>query len=436
MFAILYSDFIVCWRALAAFSLALILSLLFGGKLIDILHKYQKTGQPIREDGPKSHLETKKGTPTMGGILILSTSIISILLFANISYHFVWVSLLILLMYGLTGFVDDYWKVKRRNSNAMTAKMKLFLQFLTATIAASIITAATPRGVQTVLNFPNFENILLIVLLFGFPLIFEFCLLINSGGSFPKNTEERISIHTLIWPLCLALYVLIGAMMYKNGNFSFTGAINTLIDLMSGENSGYHLPTIKRFFINLSWLYVPFAVIVISGTSNAVNLSDGLDGLASGLLIIAFTFFGIVAYLCGLHNAIDYNTLFIPRCSEIAVVCASLVGACLGFLYFNKPKARVFMGDTGSLALGAILGTIAVMTKQEVLLAIVGCVFVAETVSVMIQVIYFKTTGKRFFRMAPIHHHFEQLGWSEKKVVLSFWLTALSAALVGSLVFL
>ena len=347
MFALLYSDYSVCWRMLSAFALSLILSLLFGGKLIEILHKHQKTGQPIREDGPKTHLETKKGTPTMGGILILTTAILSILLFANISYHFVWVSLMILVMYGFTGFVDDYWKVKRQNSNAMTATNKLFLQFLTATIAACIITAATPRGINTVLNFPYVD-----------------------------------------------------------------------------------------FFINLSWLYIPFAVIVISGASNAVNLSDGLDGLASGLLIIIFVFFGAVAYYSGLHNAIDYNMLFIPRCSEIGVVCAALVGSCLGFLYFNKPKARVFMGDTGSLALGAILGAIAVMTKQEIMLAIVGFVFVAETLSVMIQVLYFKKTGKRFFKMAPIHHHFEQLGWSEKKVVLSFWSTAFVLALIGSTIFM
>lgn len=347
MFAIMYPEYSVCWRMLSAFALSLILSLLFGGKLIEFLHHHQKAGQPIREDGPKSHLKTKKGTPTMGGLLILSTAILSILLFANISYHFVWVSLIILVMYGFTGFVDDYWKIKRQNSNAMTAKNKLFLQFLTATIAACIITAATPRGINTVLNFP-FIN----------------------------------------------------------------------------------------FFINLSWLYVPFAVIVISGASNAVNLSDGLDGLASGLLIVIFVFFGAVAYCSGLHNAVDYNMLFIPRCSEIGVVCAALVGSCLGFLYFNKPKARVFMGDTGSLALGAILGAIAVMTKQEILLSIVGFVFVAETLSVMIQVLYFKKTGKRFFKMAPIHHHFEQLGWSEKKVVFSFWSTALILALIGSSVFM
>lgn len=335
-------------RMFFAFLTALLLSLACGKPLIEYLHIKQKQGQPIRSDGPQSHLQTKKGTPTMGGILILGTSIFSVLLFANISYHFVWVSLLVLLIYGLTGFVDDYWKIKRQSSNAMTAGMKLFIQFLTALVAASIITAATPRGINTILNFPYWTDL----------------------------------------------------------------------------------------FINLSWLYVPFAVIVISGASNGVNLSDGLDGLASGLLIVAFTFFMVVAYLCGLPDAVDFNMLFIPRCGEVAVVCAALIGSCLGFLYFNKPKAQVFMGDTGSLALGAILGTIAVMTKSEVLLAIVGGVFVMETLSVIIQVAYFKRTGKRFFKMAPIHHHFEQLGWSEKKVVLSFWLTALLLALIGSLVFI
>lgn len=344
----LITDWSVALRAELAFALSLILSLLLGQPLINLLHKHQKTGQPIRSDGPQSHLKTKKGTPTMGGLLILFTSILSIVLCANIKYHFVWVSLLILIMYGATGFVDDYWKVKRQNSNAMTARMKLFLQFLTALVAASIITAATPKDLNTTLFFPYAK---------------EFCL-------------------------------------------------------------------------NLSWLYIPFAVVVISGTSNAVNLSDGLDGLASGLLIISFTVFMVVAYYCGIANAVDYNMFFIPRCGEITIVCAALIGSCLGFLYFNKPKAKVFMGDTGSLALGAILGAIAVMTKHEILLAIVGGVFVMETVSVMIQVIYFKKTGKRFFKMAPLHHHFEQLGWSEKKVVLSFWLAALFLAAFGVLAFL
>ena len=336
------------YRVALSFITALILSLILGKPLIGFLQNHQKNGQPIRSDGPQSHLKTKKGTPTMGGLLILGTSIISIVLYANLHYHFVWVSLLILIMYGTTGFIDDYWKVKRQNSNAMTVKMKLFLQFLTALIAASIITSATPRGINTILTFPYFHE----------------------------------------------------------------------------------------FFFNLSWLYIPFAVVVISGASNAVNLSDGLDGLASGLLIIIFSFFTLVAYFCGMQNAAYHHMLFIPRCGEISVVCASLVGSCLGFLYFNKPKAKIFMGDTGSLALGAILGAVAIMTKHEIMLAFVGGVFVMETLSVMIQVLYFKKTGKRFFRMAPIHHHFEQLGWSEKKVMLSFWAVALMLAVIGSLIFI
>jgi phospho-N-acetylmuramoyl-pentapeptide-transferase len=346
MLGLMFSELSVTIRALAAFAVSLSLSLLFGGKLIEVLHKYQKTGQPIRKDGPQSHLKTKKGTPTMGGLLILGTAITSIFLFANITYHFVWVSILILLMYGATGFLDDYWKVKRRDSNAMTAKMKLFLQLLTALIAANIITAATPRGINTVLNFPYLHDV----------------------------------------------------------------------------------------FINLSWMYIPFAVVVMSGASNGVNLSDGLDGLATGLLIMAFSVFMFIAYYCGASNAVDYNMLYIPRCAEMAIVCAAVIGSCLGFLYFNKPKARVFMGDTGSLALGALLGAVSVMTKNEILLALVGGVFVTETISVIIQVVYFKRTGKRFFRMAPIHHHFEQLGWSEKKVVLSFWGVGFVLALLGMLV--
>lgn len=345
MFAILDFGFSVGMRMLFAFAAALFLCLVFGSPVIEFLHQHQHGGQPIREDGPQSHLQNKKGTPTMGGLLILGAVIIAVLLFANVEYHFVWVSLMVLIMYGATGFVDDYWKVKKHTSNAMTARMKLFLQFLTALIAASIVTAATPQSINTVLHIPYFHDLQL----------------------------------------------------------------------------------------NLSWLYIPFAVVVISGASNAVNLSDGLDGLASGLLIIAFMFFGIISYLSGMREAADFNMLFVPRCGEIAVVCAAIVGACLGFLYFNKPKAKIFMGDTGSLSLGAMLGTVAVMTKQEFLLAIVGLVFVAETLSVIIQVAYFKKTGKRFFRMAPIHHHFEQLGWSEKKVVLTFWAVALFMMLTGCL---
>lgn len=338
------ADFNVLVRTVAAFFTALILSLLLGAPVISLLRRHQQHGQPIREDGPKSHLQTKQGTPTMGGIFILISILISSLLFANVSYHFVWCALLVVVTYGLTGFIDDYIKVTKQTPNALTAKAKLLLQFMTAVVVATIITAATPRASENVLYIPYF-----------------------------------------------------------------------------------------RAMFNLSWLYIPFAVVVISGTSNAVNLSDGLDGLASGLLILSFTFFAVMAYIVGSPIALNFNFPYIPRAAEVAVVAASVVGACLGFLHYNAPKAKVFMGDTGSLALGALLGTVAVTLKQEILLAIVGIVFVAETLSVMIQVFYFKKTGKRFFKMAPIHHHFEQCGWSERKVVLRFWLIGFIAAFLGFL---
>lgn len=331
-------------RAFSALLTSLVLSLALGSFVISLLRKHQHHGQPIRTDGPQSHLQTKQGTPTMGGLLILGTTFLSVLLFANISYHFVWVSLMVLFVYGLTGFIDDYIKVTKETPNALTAKAKLFIQFMTAVMVATIITAATPNASSNILYIPYF-----------------------------------------------------------------------------------------RFILNLSWLYIPFAVIVISGSSNGVNLSDGLDGLATGLLILAFTFFAVMAYIIGTPIATNFMFPYIPRSAEIAVVCAAVVGSCLGFLHFNAPKAKVFMGDTGSLALGALLGTVSVILKQEVLLAIVGVVFVAETISVMIQIFYYKKTGKRFFKMAPIHHHFEQCGWPERKVVLRFWLVGFVAAFLGFL---
>jgi len=334
----------VILRAFAALLTSLFLSLIFGGFVIKLLKKHQQHGQPIRTDGPQSHLQTKQGTPTMGGLLILSTAMISIVLFANVHYHFVWVSLLVMFVYGLTGFIDDYIKVTKETPNALTAKAKLFLQFMTAVVVATIITAATPQAVSNILYIPYFR-----------------------------------------------------AVFY------------------------------------LSWLYIPFAVVVISGASNGVNLSDGLDGLASGLLVLTFTFFAVMAYIIGTPLAQGFALPHIPRSAEMAVVCASVVGACLGFLRFNAPKAKVFMGDTGSLALGALLGTVAVILKQEILLSIAGFVFVFETISVMIQIFWFKKTGKRFFKMAPIHHHFEQCGWSERKVVLRFWLAGFIFAFIAML---
>lgn len=340
------SDFFnsVPFRGFLAFFLALILALSFGGKLINFLHHHQAKGQPIREDGPQSHLLTKKGTPTMGGLLILGSAIISMLICADLHNSFVWISILVLLVYGLTGFVDDYVKVTKQTANAMTAKMKLFLQFTTALIAVWVISQATPENSRFELTFP--------------------------------------------W--------------------------------------------LKNFALNLSWFYIPFAMVVIAGASNAVNLSDGLDGLASGLLVVSFMVFAIVAYLCGTEFAPLFNIMPIPHTAEITIVCAAVIGGCVGFLWFNAPPAKVFMGDTGSLALGALLGTISVMTKHEILLAVVGGVFVIEALSVMIQVAYFKKTGgKRFFKMAPIHHHFEQLGWKETTVVIRFWIIAFILGLLG-----
>lgn len=340
------SDFFspVSLRALAAFFTALLIALACGSRLIEFLHHHQSKGQPIREDGPQSHLLTKKGTPTMGGLLILGSCIFSTLLWADLNNYFIWISLLILLIYGTTGFVDDYVKVTKQTANAMTARMKLVLQFSTALIASAVISYATPEAYRYSLTIPYFRDLAL----------------------------------------------------------------------------------------NLCWFYIPFAMIVITGASNAVNLSDGLDGLASGLLICSFAVFMLIAYTCGTAVAPHFTAFVIPAAGEITVLCAAVIGGCLGFLWFNAPKAKVFMGDTGSLALGALLGTVAVMTKHEILLAIVGGVFVMETVSVMIQVAYFKKTGgKRFFKMAPVHHHFEQLGWAETTVVIRFWIMAFILAVLG-----
>ena len=331
-------------RAALAFFLAFILSLLCGNRLIEFLHHHQKKGQPIREDGPKSHLLTKQGTPTMGGLLILGSSVLSMLLLADLYNAFVWVCILVLVVYGFVGFADDYVKVTKQTANAMSAKMKLFLQFTTAFAAVLVITLLTPAPARYVLTFPWFKDLAL----------------------------------------------------------------------------------------NLWLFYVPFAMIVIAGASNAVNLSDGLDGLAAGLLSASFAVFMIVAYLCGSSMSEYFYILPIPHAGEIAVVCAAVIGGCIGFLWFNAAPAKVFMGDTGSLSLGALLGTVAVMVKHEILLAIVGGIFVIEALSVMIQVSYYRYTGgKRFFKMAPIHHHFEQCGWPETRVVIRFWILALLLAIFG-----
>ena len=338
----------LAWRAILAGLVACFLVLICGNKVIAVLHHHQLKGQPIREDGPKSHLLTKKSTPTMGGIMILGAAVFSMLLFCSLDEVFVWTGIGVLVVYGLVGFADDYLKVTRQSSNAMTAKMKLFLQFTTALAAILLISYDTPEKLRFILNIPYL---------------------------------------------------------------------------------GWHL--------NISWLYVIFAMIVIAGASNGVNLSDGLDGLAGGLLVTVFAVFTIFAYSAALSVSLSDNLPAISGAAEVAVMCAAVIGGVLGFLRFNLKPAKVFMGDTGSLALGAFLGVVAVMLKQEIILAIAGLVFVGESLSVMIQVYYFKIThGKRFFKMAPIHHHFEQSGWSEVKVVRSFWLVGVIAAAVALLALL
>lgn len=333
-------------RAILAFFTALILSLSFGERVIDFLRHHQSKGQPIREDGPQSHLLTKKGTPTMGGLLILGSSVLAVLLCADLCNIWIWTAIAVLIVYGFVGFVDDYVKVTKNTANAMTAKMKLFLQFTTALAAVAVISYQTPPETRFLVNIPYFMD----------------------------------------------------------------------------------------FAINLCWFYIPFAMVVIVGSSNAVNLSDGLDGLASGLLIAAFLFFMILAYICGSDLVNSFYLTSVPHAEEITIVCAAVIGGCMGFLWFNAAPAKVFMGDTGSLALGGLLGTVAVMVKQEILLAVVGAVFVVEALSVMVQVFYFKKTGgKRFFKMAPIHHHFEQCGWPETRVVIRFWIVAAILLVIGLL---
>ncbi|MBR1648165.1 MAG: phospho-N-acetylmuramoyl-pentapeptide-transferase [Alphaproteobacteria bacterium] len=321
----------------SAFFASLLIMLACGTKFINFMHSWQHDGQPIRDCGPQSHI-AKKGTPTMGGLLIIAAVIISTLLFADWHQTATWVCLGVLSVFGATGFFDDYIKVKKHTPDAMTAKAKLAVQFTVAALVA-----------------------------------------------------------------CFSVY-------YYSPSLKFSILIPFL-----------------NLTLNLWYFYIPFVMLVIAGTSNAVNLSDGLDGLAAGLLIPVFSVFGVIAFVVGYGY---YAFLPFP---SISVICSSVCGACMGFLWFNAKPAKIFMGDTGSLALGALLGTIAVLLKQEVLLAVAGIIFVIETLSVMIQVFWYKRTKTRVFLMAPIHHHFEQKGWSETLVVMRFWIIAWAAAVLSLL---
>lgn len=333
----------ITFRAGAAFFTALIFGFLFGRPLIDLLRRKQKRGQPIREDGPETHF-AKAGTPTMGGLLILSAMIVSTLLWARLDNPYIWIVLFVTCAYGLIGFADDYAKVSRQNTRGLSSRMRLALGFLIAGFAGTMAATVHPEP--------------------------------------------------LAWKLAVPLF--------------------------------------KDVLLNLGWLFVPFSMIVIVGAANSVNLTDGLDGLAVMPVMIAAAALGIIAYAVGRIDFTEYlGVHYVPGSGEILVFCAALIGGGLGFLWYNAPPAAVFMGDTGSLALGGALGAIAVVTKHEIVLAIVGGLFVVEALSVIIQVLYFKRTGKRVFLMAPIHHHFEKKGWSEPQIVIRFWIISLILALIG-----
>ena len=331
-------------RAGAAFFTALVFGFVFGKPLINFLRRRQGKGQPIREDGPESHLLTKKGTPTMGGLLILLALTVSTLLWARLDNVYVWMVLGVTLGFGAIGFADDYAKVSKANHKGVSGRIRLGLGFLIALVAALVAMWAHPADLTGQLAMPVFKTAL----------------------------------------------------------------------------------------INLGWLFVPFAMFVIVGSANAVNLTDGLDGLAIMPVMIAATTLWVIAYAVRRVDFTAYlDVHYVPGTGELLIFTAALAGGGLGFLWYNAPPAAVFMGDTGSLALGGALGAIAVATKHEIVLAIVGGLFVVEAMSVIIQVAYFKRTGRRVFLMAPIHHHFEKKGWAEPQIVIRFWIISLVLALVG-----
>jgi phospho-N-acetylmuramoyl-pentapeptide-transferase len=329
----------ISFRAGAASATALLIGLLIGPKFISWLRLKQGKGQPIRTDGPQSHL-AKRGTPTMGGLLILISLSISVLLWMNLFNVYVWACLLVTAGFGLIGWLDDYDKVKKAHHAGLSGKTRLVLEFLIA-------------GVAT-------------------------WLMVRTGGT------------------------------------------------------GLHLPFVKETVLDLGWFYIAFGAFVIVAFGNAVNLTDGLDGLATMPVVIACIAFLLISYLVGNARFANYLGIpHVPGAGDLTVLLLAIVGACLAFLWFNAPPAAVFMGDTGSLALGGALGAVSVATHHEFALVIVGGIFVVEALSVVIQVLVYKRTGKRVFLMAPIHHHFEHLGWSEPTVVIRFWIISFVLALAG-----
>ncbi|HEY1097085.1 MAG TPA: phospho-N-acetylmuramoyl-pentapeptide-transferase [Alphaproteobacteria bacterium] len=332
------------FRSGGAMITALLIALFCGAPFIRLLKRIQGGGQPIRTDGPETHLK-KAGTPTMGGLLILFSSLVSILLWVRLDNPYVWIVLMVMLTFGAVGFADDFAKLTKRSHRGVSGRTRSICLTIVSLGAAYMITQVTKDSLSTGLTIPFFKNVLI-------PL----------GGFF------------FIW-----------------------------------------------------------VVLVVVGAANAVNITDGLDGLAAGTVMIALACFSLITYL--VSNVVFSNYLqlhHVAGSGDVAIIAAALIGGCLGFLWYNAPPAQIFMGDTGSLALGGTLGTIAVITKHEFVLAIIGGLFVMETLSVMIQVFYFKATGgKRFFKMAPLHHHFEKSGWPETTVFIRFMIIALVFALLG-----
>ena len=335
-------------RVALAMATAMIVAVAMGSRFINWIRAKQGKGQPIRDDGPVSHL-SKVGTPTMGGLMILAGIAVAVFLWGDLTNPYIWIVSFVTAAFGVLGFVDDYAKVTKQTSAGLTSKQKLLAQLVVSVIAGVLVIlwmyrSPTSPGLETSIAFPFFKDVLL----------------------------------------------------------------------------------------NIGWFYVAFVAFTIVGFSNAVNLTDGLDGLAIVPVMMAAAAFGIIAYLVGNFIFSQYlGVHHVPGAGELAIFCAAIIGGGVGFLWYNAPPAKIFMGDTGSLALGGALGSMAVATKHELVLGIVGGLFVVEAASVMIQVAYFKATGKRIFLMAPIHHHFEKMGWPESTVVIRFWIVAAMLALIG-----
>lgn len=331
-------------RAMLAVLTSFIISLCFGPYVIRKLTKF-KIEQTIRNDGPKTHL-SKSGTPTMGGILILISIIITTLLWARLDNLYIWIVLFVTIAYGVIGFIDDYRKLTYKNSVGLAKRWKYLSQSVVAIVVAGFLYYIAKSPTATTLIFPF----------------------------------------------------------------------------------------IKEWSVPMGGFFIALTYFVIVGSSNAVNLTDGLDGLAILPIILVAAALGVFAYVSGNINFANYLVEpYIEGSGELVVFCSAIVGGGLGFLWFNSYPAEVFMGDVGSLSLGAALGTLAVLVRQEIILLIIGGIFVIETVSVIMQVFSFKTTGKRIFKMAPIHHHFELKGWSEPKVIVRFWIIAFVLVLIGLL---